>query len=140
MEFCTEAFIRWIKVQKQEIGAGARPLLFPARHRPAGAVRPGVALRRRLRGDLAGPVPRVRGALQRPGLQGIRRRHAPNWFINISSTLEKKLQGLSLYSGEMREWPHARSIKAVEHLARWRGATIGYEAAEAFILGRNIED
>lgn len=65
---------------------------------------------------------------------------APNWFINISSTLEKKLQGLSLYSGEMREWPHARSIKAVEHLAPWRGATIGYEAAEAFILGRNIED
>ena len=31
----------------------------------------------------------------------------------------------------MRDWPHTRSIKAVEHLARWRGASVGAEAAEA---------
>ena len=38
----------------------------------------------------------------------------------------------------MRPWPHARSMEAVEYLARWRGASIGVKAAEAFILGRNI--
>jgi hypothetical protein len=38
----------------------------------------------------------------------------------------------------MRQWPHARSLKAVEHLARFRGATVGVEAAEAFVLGREL--
>ena len=39
---------------------------------------------------------------------------------------------------EMRDWPHARSIAAVEHLARWRGAQVGVEAAEAFCLLRQL--
>jgi len=63
----------------------------------------------------------------------------PNWFVDVSSTIELKLKSLEAYAGEMRPWPHARSIKAVEHLARWRGASIGTDAAEAFILGRKIE-
>jgi LmbE family N-acetylglucosaminyl deacetylase len=62
----------------------------------------------------------------------------PNWFVDISSTLERKIMALTAYNSEMRPWPHARSIKALEHLARWRGATIGTEAAEAFMMGRNI--
>lgn len=63
---------------------------------------------------------------------------APNWFVDISKTLEMKKQALLAYQSEMRDWPHPRSIEAVEHLARWRGATVGVEAAEAFALGRNI--
>lgn len=63
----------------------------------------------------------------------------PNWFVDISDTLEVKLAALDLYAAELRAWPHPRSRQAVEHLARWRGATAGVEAAEAFILGRNIE-
>jgi hypothetical protein len=39
----------------------------------------------------------------------------------------------------MRAWPHARSLPACEHLARWRGASIGVEAAEAFVAGRLID-
>ena len=62
----------------------------------------------------------------------------PNWFEDISGTLELKIRALEAYETEMREWPHARSIKAVEHLARWRGASIGREAAETFILERAI--
>ena len=38
----------------------------------------------------------------------------------------------------MRPWPHARSIEAVEHLARWRGAQVGLEAVEAFSLLRQV--
>ncbi|MDV2583342.1 PIG-L deacetylase family protein [Alkalibacillus haloalkaliphilus] len=63
----------------------------------------------------------------------------PNWYVDISETLQLKLDSLNAYEYEMREWPHARSVKALEHLAKWRGANIGVEAAEAFILGRNIE-
>jgi len=62
----------------------------------------------------------------------------PNWFENISSTLDIKMKALQKYHTEMREWPHPRSFQGVEHLARWRGATVGCEAAEAFMLLREI--
>ncbi len=70
---------------------------------------------------------------------GLASSFCPNWYVDVSDTLENKLRALRLYSSEMRAWPHSRSLEAVEHLARWRGACIGVQAAEAFILGRNIE-
>jgi len=63
---------------------------------------------------------------------------SPNWFVDISTTLETKLQALHAYGEEMRDWPHPRSYRGIEHLARWRGATVGCDAAEAFILGRKV--
>ena len=63
---------------------------------------------------------------------------APNWYVDISTTLKRKLDALDAYASEMRDWPHARSLKAVEHLARWRGSNIGVPAAEAFMLGRQL--
>ena len=63
---------------------------------------------------------------------------APNWFVDVSATLDIKLEALDAYRSEMRPWPHPRSVEAVEHLARWRGATIGADAAEAFVIGKNI--
>jgi len=62
----------------------------------------------------------------------------PNTFVDISDTLEKKLDALKSYESEMKPWPHSRSVKAVEHLARWRGASVGLGAAEAFVLSRNL--
>jgi LmbE family N-acetylglucosaminyl deacetylase len=62
----------------------------------------------------------------------------PNWFIDISASLDRKLAALDAYAGELRDWPHPRSRRGVENLARWRGATVGVEAAEAFILGRQL--
>ena len=61
-----------------------------------------------------------------------------NWFVDISQTLPRKLAALDAYCSEMRPWPHARSIQALEHLARWRGASVGVAAAEAFMLGRTL--
>ena len=63
----------------------------------------------------------------------------PNWFVDIGETIEKKLIALKKYDMEMRPWPHARSIEAVKHLARYRGSNIGVPAAEAFMLGRKLE-
>lgn len=62
----------------------------------------------------------------------------PSRFVDVSQTLSAKLAALECYHQEMREWPHARSMPAIEHLARWRGASVGVEAAEAFSVGRNI--
>lgn len=62
----------------------------------------------------------------------------PNWFVDISGTLDRKIAALGVYETEMRAWPHSRSLRSVEHQARWRGASVGVEAAEAFMLGRNL--
>ena len=62
----------------------------------------------------------------------------PNWFVNISDQWERKQEALAAYASEMRQWPHARSFEALEHLARWRGAQVGVESAEAFCLLRKV--
>jgi LmbE family N-acetylglucosaminyl deacetylase len=62
----------------------------------------------------------------------------PNHFVEVSATLELKRRALAIYAGEMRPWPHPRSLEAVESLARWRGASVGVKAAEAFALGRAL--
>ena len=62
----------------------------------------------------------------------------PNYFVDISDKLDIKLEALSSYSAELREYPHPRSLTAVQALAQWRGATVGLDAAEAFEVGRMI--
>lgn len=62
----------------------------------------------------------------------------PNYFVDISSTIELKKRALQAYDSEMRSFPHPRSLRATEALANWRGATVGVIAAEAFVLGRRV--
>jgi LmbE family N-acetylglucosaminyl deacetylase len=62
----------------------------------------------------------------------------PNWFVDISAQWPRKRAALEAYAAEMRPWPHSRSLDAVEHLARWRGAQVGVVAAEAFCLLRQL--
>ncbi len=63
----------------------------------------------------------------------------PNMFIDVSGTIGRKLDALREYRGEMREYPHPRSIEGVEILAKKRGLTIASEAAEAFVVAREIK-
>jgi LmbE family N-acetylglucosaminyl deacetylase len=60
----------------------------------------------------------------------------PNWFEDISTTLDRKLEALKAYDSEIREFPHSRSYKSVKYLARWRGTSVGVDSAEAFMLLR----
>ena len=62
----------------------------------------------------------------------------PNMYVDINTELTQKLSALKIYESEMREWPHARSIRGIEALARWRGCSAGLEAAEAFFICRAI--
>lgn len=62
----------------------------------------------------------------------------PNWFVDISNEIDLKIKALEAYLGELRTFPHPRSTEAVQALAKWRGATVGVRAAEAFILGRKL--
>lgn len=59
----------------------------------------------------------------------------PTVFVNIAGEPQRrKLAALACYSGEMREFPHPRSVEALLALAAWRGGTAAVEAAEAFSL------
>ena len=60
----------------------------------------------------------------------------PKKFVDISSTLDRKLRTLKEYCIEMRDFLHARSKDAVLALAKLRGSSVGIEAAEAFQVER----
>ncbi len=62
----------------------------------------------------------------------------PNVFIDISDTLEIKIQALARYESELRTFPHPRSPEAIQATARRWGSAVGYKAAEAFELIRAI--
>jgi len=61
---------------------------------------------------------------------------APRVFVDISSTLERKIEAMKIYAGEIRGFPHPRSEGGIEALAKKRGTEAGLPAAEAFELVR----
>ena len=63
----------------------------------------------------------------------------PNYFIDISKHLTKKIELLKFYKDELRNYPHSRSIKSVKSLASYRGVSCGVKYAEAFYLNRYID-
>jgi LmbE family N-acetylglucosaminyl deacetylase len=62
----------------------------------------------------------------------------PNVFVDISATLESKVQAMALYESEARPFPHPRSPEALWAIARRWGSVVGLEAVEAFELIRHI--
>jgi len=62
----------------------------------------------------------------------------PNVFVDISDTLERKIQAMQAYESEAREFPHPRSPKALRAIAERWGSAVGVHAAEAFHCIREI--
>ena len=62
----------------------------------------------------------------------------PNLFIDIGDRLERKLQILNLYSGEMNSFPFPRSEECVRAQAALRGSKAGLRAAEAFMVLKEV--
>ena len=62
----------------------------------------------------------------------------PNWFVDISETIEQKLRALAHYSSEIEPYPHPRSLEAVRSQAKFWGSGVGVEYAEPFMLVRNL--
>ncbi|MFV0292166.1 MAG: PIG-L deacetylase family protein [Paracoccus sp. (in: a-proteobacteria)] len=63
----------------------------------------------------------------------------PNTFIDISDTLQRKLDAFTLYKSQQKPAPHERSVQALSALATLRGASMHRPAAEAFVLIRQVE-
>lgn len=62
----------------------------------------------------------------------------PNSFVDISEYLDRKLEALSFYSSQLQPFPDSRSIESIKALAQYRGALMHYNAAEAFMLLREL--
>lgn len=62
----------------------------------------------------------------------------PNVYVDISAQLYRKLEAMSLYGSQQRDFPHERSLEALRALAMFRGTTVHREAAEAFMLVRQV--
>jgi LmbE family N-acetylglucosaminyl deacetylase len=67
-------------------------------------------------------------------------RFIPSWYVDVSDTLELKLQAFACYRTEERPWPHPRSPRAIRATAEHHGSAIGVDAAEPFLLVRAVGD
>lgn len=63
----------------------------------------------------------------------------PTVYEDISDTLGKKLEAMNIFQSQLADFPAARSLEAIEALAKFRGATVNAMAAEAFSLIREIK-
>jgi LmbE family N-acetylglucosaminyl deacetylase len=63
---------------------------------------------------------------------------APHVFVDATATLETKLEAMACYEGELRSFPHARSLEALRARAVAWGTHVGLAAAEPFELLREI--
>lgn len=62
----------------------------------------------------------------------------PNFFVDVSDTIEQKLDAMSCYTTETAQFPHPRSRKALGAIAQRWGSVVGCAYAEAFELIRKV--
>ena len=62
----------------------------------------------------------------------------PNVWSDITNYLEIKLQAMNCYQTQIKEFPHPRSLEAIEALAKYRGSNICVKYAESFSLIRSV--
>ena len=63
----------------------------------------------------------------------------PNWFVDVTDTLDRKLASFAHYETEARDYPHPRSARAIRAAAEFYGASCGCDAAEPFVLVRSLD-
>lgn len=58
----------------------------------------------------------------------------PNVYVDITEYVVRKMEIMSMYSGEVMSEPYPRSLSSIKALARVRGSRAGVMYAEAFML------
>lgn len=62
----------------------------------------------------------------------------PDTWIDITETIETKIEAMKCYRSQIKEYPNPRSPEAIKALAMYRGSTVSVAYAESFMLIRNI--
>ena len=63
---------------------------------------------------------------------------SPNYFVDITSTIDKKIEAMKCYTNEIREFPHPRSTEGIEAQAKINGTIISRPYCEAFEVMRIV--
>ena len=59
----------------------------------------------------------------------------PTLYVDVSAEdVERKVEAIQAYSGEVRPDPHPRSPEVLRALAKLRGSEAGFSHAEAFMV------
>lgn len=61
---------------------------------------------------------------------------SPNYYIDITNFIEKKLEVIGCHKSQLVELPHSRNIESVKCWNRFRGSAVGFMYAEAFMVYR----
>lgn len=64
---------------------------------------------------------------------------APNFYVDITDTIERKIQAMQMYRDQVMPFPHPRSVEGIRYKAYARGMEVGYHAAEAYHIIRWFE-
>tara|TARA_B100000927_G_C16451270_1_gene463928 strand:+ start:535 stop:1221 length:687 start_codon:yes stop_codon:yes gene_type:complete len=63
----------------------------------------------------------------------------PNFFVDISKFLSKKLKAMKEYQSQLKKYPNSRSLETIESLSKFRGSSVNLKNAEAFMIERIIK-
>ena len=63
----------------------------------------------------------------------------PNYFVNITNEIDDKIKLMEVYKSELGIHPFPRSIENIKALAKYRGAMVGANYAEAFSVLKIIK-
>lgn len=62
----------------------------------------------------------------------------PNWIVDITGQLDRKIGALKCYDSQISAFPAARSAEATDALAKFRGTQAGFAYGEGFQVIRMI--
>jgi LmbE family N-acetylglucosaminyl deacetylase len=62
----------------------------------------------------------------------------PNWIMDITMQINRKIDAVGCYKSQIPAFPDARSIEAVNALAKFRGTQAGFAYGESFQIIRMI--
>ena len=62
----------------------------------------------------------------------------PTTHVEVGPYLERKLDAMRIFESQVKDFPHPRSLGSLRALARMRGGSVGFEAAEAFMMIREV--
>ena len=62
----------------------------------------------------------------------------PNIFVDITNTIDKKVEAMGCYKSELREYPHPRSLQFIKESAKTNGIKVGLKYSENFMLIRSV--
>lgn len=62
----------------------------------------------------------------------------PNCFVDVSETIDLKIEAAKIYASQLKKSPHERSVESIMALSRYRGGFVNISHAEAFMCVRQI--